>query len=95
MFNAADDTPIGMLNLCSTQEQTDFEGSFFHALSAGSTNGKTFVRNAFYPRSDSAETTTDIIITGQFGKVVKCLATQSNFWRSLLYSRIVRRFAPP
>ena len=37
------------------------------------------MRIAFYPRSDSTETTTNIIITGQFGKVVERLATQSNF----------------
>ena len=64
MFNAADDTPNGMLNLCSTQERTDFEGSFPHALSASSatiSNGKTVVCIAFYQRSDSAETTTNII----------------------------------
>ena len=74
--------PDGMLNLCPTHELTDFEGSFPHALRAGSTtisNGRAFVCIAFYPRSDSAETTTDIIISGQFGKVVICLAAQSNF----------------
>ena len=79
MFNAADDTSIGMLNLCPTHKLSDFLRSFTHALSVGSTtisNGKTFVCIAFYPRSDSAETTTNIIITGQFGKVVKCLVTQ-------------------
>ena len=89
-FNAADDTPIGTLNLCPTEELSDFEESFLHALSAGSTaisNGKTFVCTAFYPRSDSAEKTTDIIITGQFGKVVKCLAAQSSLRKFTLLAQ--------